>query len=151
MEAIIEGLNQVIEIIWSSVLGMDIEEIEKDSLEIEKGTVFLTGSVEFTGGWEGAVSIHCSMALASTISATMFGSDPENVSSDEVKDSLGELANIAAGNIKPLLPATCSLTMPSVIEGTDYKMTYRGSKSIGELHFQCDGHPVSIQLMERIE
>jgi len=42
------------------------------------------------------------------------------VSIADVHDGLGEIANMIAGNLKPLLPPGVTLSMPSVIAGADH-------------------------------
>jgi chemotaxis protein CheX len=44
---------------------------------------------------------------------------PEEVD-DDVRDSMGELANMPGGNLKSVLPHGAVLSMPSVVEGSDY-------------------------------
>jgi len=41
---------------------------------------------------------------------------------EDVRDALGELANMLAGNLKSVLPSGVVLSMPSVIEGSDYSL-----------------------------
>jgi len=47
-----------------------------------------------------------------------------------VRDALGELANMLAGNLKSVLPSGVVLSMPSVIEGSDYSLRICGKRLI---------------------
>ena len=65
----------------------------------------------------------------------MFEMSEDEVSDDEMMDTLGELTNMAAGNINTLLPSGCTISLPSVAEGIDYKLTIPGGKVTCELGF----------------
>jgi chemotaxis protein CheX len=55
---------------------------------------------------------------------------PEEVN-DDVRDTMGELANMLGGNLKSLLPRGVVLSMPSVVAG-DYSLRVCGGKAIVE-------------------
>jgi len=40
----------------------------------------------------------------------------EEVTSDEIGDALGELANVLGGNVKAMLPAPSTMSLPTVSE-----------------------------------
>src|SRR3954447_12129582 len=74
----------------------------------------LGASVQFTGDWQGAIAVGCDAAFGNEIAAAMFAMEPGEVTEDEISDALGELANMIAGNVKPLLPAAAGLSLPTV-------------------------------------
>jgi chemotaxis protein CheX len=62
---------------------------------------------------------------------------PETVN-DEVRDVLGELANMIGGNLKCILGTGIRLSMPSVVDGTNYSLRFCGVEVREQLAFQCD-------------
>ncbi len=73
----------------------------------------------------GTVSLHCNMELARQISMAMVEDmhigRPAGESGDEIRDALGEMANIVVGNFKSSLSEavgeTLRMTVPVVIVG----------------------------------
>ena len=61
-----------------------------------------------------------------------------------VDDAVGELANIAAGNIKGMLVVECKLGLPAVVRGTDYQVTVPGTNVVCQAAFLCEGHPLKV-------
>ena len=45
----------------------------------------------------------------------MFAADEDSLGLEEVQDALGEISNMIAGNIKPLLPGASRISLPSVV------------------------------------
>ncbi|MCA9179542.1 MAG: chemotaxis protein CheX [Planctomycetales bacterium] len=74
----------------------------------------LKSSVGISGDWTGVVSVVVSEALAERIAATLFNSD--SVADGDIRDSLGEVANIVGGNVKGAIDKQCSLSLPVVEE-----------------------------------
>jgi chemotaxis protein CheX len=138
---------EVVAGIWSSVLGLDIRRGAEPAPSRE-GSGFLTGCVQITGLWEGAVTLDCSAALARRTAAIMFGLEPDAASIAEIHDALGELTNMTGGNIKTLLPGPCQLSLPAVVEGTDYRVIVPGSHVVTQLAFECQGEPVKVTLLK---
>jgi CheY-specific phosphatase CheX len=67
--------------------------------------------------------------------------DPPAIVDDDVRDVLGELANMIGGNMKCGMTTGVSLSMPTVMEGRDYDMRICGSQVLERIAFQCaDGH-----------
>src|ERR1700709_458132 len=100
--------------IWSSMLGI---ELEPASGVIElSGERTLTGCVQITGGWAGAVTIRSATAAAARFAAVMFGCEADSLSDEEVRDALGELTNMMAGSVKGMVPEECQLGIPAVAD-----------------------------------
>ena len=81
----------------------------------------------------------------------MLGESLESVTADDMQDVLGELTNMIAGNFKALLSGACHLSMPTVVEGIDYKLIVPGSKLITQVALDCQGQPFMVTLLERNE
>jgi len=146
MQVVVKDVCPLTESIWRSVLGLDVSRVEERP---KSGQRTLTGCVQITGTWEGAVTLDCSAALARRVAGIMFGVTPEAAASDEMKDALGEMTNMTGGNIKNLLPSPSLLSLPSVTEGLDYTVSVPGGRLIGQVAFDCLGEPLRVSLLER--
>jgi chemotaxis protein CheX len=135
-----DDIQKVAESVWSTMLGMELVATGAPSkLENEE---FLTASVSIIGDWEGLTVLHCSVPLAKIAASTMLGS--EDPQPDEIRDALGELANMTGGNIKPLLPGKCELSLPSIIDGKGHHIHIPGSQLMNHLYFECGGEPLEV-------
>lgn len=86
----------------------------------------MVGAIHFGGEVIGVMSFNLSTGFARTLTTAMLGvTDEEIKSEEEVKDVIGELANIVAGNLKTeFLDAglTCVVSTPSITSGSDFKI-----------------------------
>jgi CheY-specific phosphatase CheX len=78
----------------------------------------LACSVRIRGGWNGQVIVHASLSLASLAALRMFGDDARITrSGSDAQDALREIANIVAGNLKPLFGEHNTLGLPENLPG----------------------------------
>ncbi len=109
----------------------------------------VSGCVQFSGAWEGAVTIECSAEFARQAAATMFGIAPDQTSVADTKDAMGELVNMTGGNVKALLPEPCRLSLPTVTEGGDYSTHVHGGELMTTVIFDCQGSPLVVRLHKK--
>jgi len=150
MEFAEQDIFQLVESIWSSVLGLEVRRNARE-VTLEARERFFTGCVQITGDWEGAVVLHCSAELSRLVGSIMFEVKPEDGTADEAEDALGELTNIIAGNLKALLPGICYLSLPIVVNGLDYRTIVPGSRLLSQVAFECQSQPFMVMLLERDE
>jgi len=144
-----EEIVQIVESIWFSILDLAIQVDGAGNERIAAaGSRTFTGCVQFTGDFEGATTLDCTDEIARRVAAVMFEADPESLSTEEIQDALGELTNMIGGNIKPLLPGTSRLSLPSVVEGMDYTLIVPGSQVLCQVGFECEGQPILVTLVE---
>jgi chemotaxis protein CheX len=141
-------LSQVVESVWSSVLGMDIQSVPESDSPAQFEPV-LSACIQITGAWDGAVTLLCTSQVARQAAAAMFSMEVDDISPGDIKDSLGELVNMVGGGVKSLLPEACSLSLPAVVEGADYTLSIRGASPVQKASFACQGQPVWVTLLER--
>ena len=77
----------------------------------------LTASVRFNGEWNGALLVQCSGSQACALTTCLMPDLIPSRVDDDVRDSIGELANMVGGNLKSLMPPGVALSLPSVVEG----------------------------------
>jgi chemotaxis protein CheX len=138
--------------IWSTILNMEVTTSRQAISSYTQGDrSFVTSCVQLTGGWEGSVLIYTTRQLARQMAAIMFDMEPDQISNDDIDDTMGELGNITAGNLKLILPRSCALSLPTVVDGCDYRMEVLGSTVRTKLLLSCCDEPLMISLLERSE
>jgi len=107
----------------------------------------LTSAVHLSGVWNGALLLECDRQQACQFAGRFLSMDPPEAVTDDVRDVLGELANMIGGNIKSAVAAGLSLSMPSVTDGSDYGLRVCGSEIQDRLAFDCDDGPFWVTLL----
>lgn len=101
----------------------------------------LTSMVGMAGSHSGILAIHCPKDLALRITSSMLGMDVTEID-DDVNDALGEIANMVGGDVKHIFSpkgAEISLSIPTVIYGSDYVLESMSSAESMVLPFECGG------------
>ncbi|HEY6876678.1 MAG TPA: chemotaxis protein CheX [Polyangiales bacterium] len=75
----------------------------------------LVAQIRYQGAFWGALDVTFDAALARALAGLMIGSATrESRRQADAYDTIGEIANIAAGNLRGLLASDCQLSLPSV-------------------------------------
>ncbi len=133
--------------IWESLLELSIQRIP-DASDVDDAAT-MTACIQFTGSWEGSLSIYCGDEFVRLAAGRMFASDPDGLSTEDVEDALGEIANVAGGNLKSLLPVGAEISLPTVVRGDRYAIHFPGSSVIASVPFECEGQPIRIVVFRR--
>ena len=143
-----EDLIAMNEQIWATMLGIPLA-----SAEIARQATHAHGCIEacvqLVGAWEGAVRLDCSTGLAQRAARRFLAKAPEELTIDDLRDTVGELTNMVAGSVKALLPQPTHVSLPSVADGTDFDLTVRGGKLLLQCRFECEGSSLLVSLLER--
>ena len=79
---------------------------------------------------------------------SFFDVAPEDVTPEDFRDAISEIANIVGGNIKALLPEPCDLSVPSA-RLADGEGATDPAIALGEcLWFVADGESFAVSLSE---
>ena len=97
----------------------------------------LTASVHMAGDWNGAILLECDRRQACQFAGRFLSMDPPDSVDDVVRDVLGELVNMIGGNMKCVLTRGIQLSMPSVVDGSDYSLRICGAAVRERLAFRC--------------
>jgi chemotaxis protein CheX len=152
MQQLDEAIDGIVAAVWESILGMSIA---PDDTIHAIGHEHLSehtyaGIVQIAGAWDGAVAVQCSDRMARHAAQRMFSLDHGDVSVADLQDALGELTNMTGGNIKALLPDPCSLGLPVVVEGADYRLRLPGASVVRRATYKADGELVVVTMLERV-
>ena len=107
----------------------------------------LTSFVHLTGDWNGAVLLECNRQQACIFAGRILSMDPPETVDDDVRDVLGELANMISGNMKCGMATGVRLSMPTVMEGSDYELRICGSEVLERLAFDCMAGPFWVTVL----
>ena len=144
-----DSIADIVATVWETVLGMQVELDESMHLATVPEHPTYAGIVQIHGAWEGAIAVQCSEALARRTAMTMFDLTPDDVTTAELHDSLGEITNMIGGNLKALLPEPCLLGLPVVVEGRDYRLRLPGSAPVRRTAFTTEGESIVVTVLER--
>ena len=141
------SVEMVAEIVKSVFLTMmDLEVVPSEVPSIPTGER-LTSFVQLTGEWNGAVMFECTRHQACQLAGRILGMDAPEAVDDDVRDMLGELANMIAGNLKCTLAPGIRVSIPSVTDGTDYSLRVCGARLVCRAGFHSESGPFWISLI----
>jgi chemotaxis protein CheX len=128
-------ITQIAYSIWETLFSAPLDRAPAGSL-LRDDTPLMTGCIQIDGAWNGAVMLQCPQALAERLSAELFQPDGA-ITPDEVHDTIGELTNMLAGNVKALLPEPSRISLPAVAQGADYDLRVMGTRVEAAVAFTC--------------
>jgi chemotaxis protein CheX len=142
-----DDLRQIVGDIFGGMLGLAVT-VREGAVN---GARRITGCVHLSGGWEGAVAVDCTEPLARRVAGSMLGLEAGEASPEDVRDAIGEVANVAGGNVKALLGTECALSLPTVTEGIDLRLSIPGARTIVDLGFESEGEPFRFLVLEKAQ
>src|SRR5690349_13814435 len=101
----------------------------------------ITALVTFAGDWRGVLTFECAAQPAIGFAQRFLQDESISEMNGDVCDSLGELANIVAGNLKSVLAPGLSLGTPSIVEGKDYHVRFCGGRVVTRRNFSTELGP----------
>jgi chemotaxis protein CheX len=126
-------------------------QVDRSCDEYAPGPNMVTAVVFFAGAWKGATVLECSRDQAFAFAGRLMGIPQPDQMDNDVRDSLGELANMIGGNLKSILPTGVGLSMPSVLDGSDYAFKICGANLIDRLSFRGELGPFWVTLVQMVE
>ena len=139
MTAVEDAIREITASIWETLFTLPLDRAEP-GLAVAEPTV--TGCVTIEGAWSGAVMLVCERELATTLAGQLFqAAEPQP---EEVRDTVGELTNMLAGNIKALLPEPSRISLPAVALGGDYDLSVVGTTELLAVPFRCGSGSLSV-------
>ena len=137
-------LAQVVESVFGTMMGLEASEC--DAPWFASGDR-LTAALHLAGDWNGAVLLESDRRQACQFAGRFLSMDPPESVDDVVRDVLGELANMIGGNLKCVLTRGIRLSMPSVVDGSDYCLRICGAEVSERLTFRCAEGPFWVTVL----
>lgn len=144
-------LKKSVHEIFSSMVMLDIKTLDGKP-QVFEGAM-LTGMIGLAGDLQGSILVHMPDSIAIAITNAFLGLDLDAVD-DDVKDAVGELANMVAGGIKYLLPAEArdvALSIPSVVCGKGYNCEATGRFDSTAVQFELASGRFTVEVQIRAQ
>lgn len=141
-----KDLREVVETVWCVTLGFEV--LDPWGSLPPPAEQSWCGCIHVAGAWSGMIKVNMSEALTRRAAAAMFGAPGETLSGVDLSDALGEITNMAGGNVKTLLPGPSHLSLPSVVTGADFSVITPGGVLLCEIAFQSGGSQIRVQVVE---
>ena len=105
---------------FATMVGVSVVAPDQEEVRV---LAEVTGMVGIAGHVKAVFSLRCSQRSAITLSSQMLGVSLEEAAALK-NDAVGEVCNIIAGCFKSKigLGELCSLSVPTVLSGTDYQI-----------------------------
>ena len=145
-ETLTGALAQIVESVFETMMSLEVTESETPWFP---GGDRLTSALHLAGDWNGAVLLECDRRQACRFAGRFLSMDPPGTVDDVVRDVLGELANMIGGNLKCVLTPGIRLSMPSIVDGSDYSLRVCGAEVRERLAFQSAEGPFWITVLTR--
>jgi chemotaxis protein CheX len=139
-----EVVAQIVESVFLAMLNL---EVCTDDSKWEASPDALTSFVELSGDWTGALLFECNRWQACQLTGLFLSVDPPHAVDDEVRDVIGELANMIGGNLKCAMANGLSLSMPTVMNGNDCHSRFPRFVVQDRLAFLCAVGPFWVTLL----
>ncbi len=120
-----QKIIEVTQEIFESMIMLDVTPEQPLAEHVSKFTCSVSAMVGFAGFKQGNLVIHAPKEVAIGLTRDFLGMDIDEVNED-VQDAMGELANMIAGSLKPIISnngKNVELSLPSVVYGEEYSMT----------------------------
>ena len=139
-EQLMEHLDGDVREIFSTMVGVEVAPSRQTATET-KFTDCVTAMVGFAGSYNGMISISTPKKLAISLAEQMLGMEISECD-DDVRDALGEIANMIGGSFKHHFVMNgheVRLSTPSVISGDEYVMSVGSIPDTLTLMFEFGG------------
>jgi chemotaxis protein CheX len=127
-------LGHIVQSVFETMLRLEVGECETPWFPEDNR---LTSAVHLAGDWSGALLLECNHSQACYFAGRYLSIETPASVDDVVRDVLGELANMIGGNMKCAMIPGIHLSMPSVVDGSEYHLRVCGTEVRDRLSFHC--------------
>ncbi|MFK7894613.1 MAG: chemotaxis protein CheX [Myxococcota bacterium] len=149
MDFLKEEIAEYVEIIWDKTLGIAVYP-DDSAIDSDCGKEpSYSGIVQIAGDWSGAISIELQRDFAIRAASAMFQMTPEQVGEEDLLDTVSELSNIVAGNIKSVLPGESVLMIPIVAVAQAPSISMAEADLVSNVGFASEGHVAKVKIHQK--
>ena len=141
-------LVSVVNEIFGSMAGLELS-ASPTLIPFDKGRGYIVSAVQIVGDWQGAVRLDIDLELARRACANLVGLEPGDLSTQDIRDAAGELANMTGGSVKAICSPTSRLSLPSVAMGRDFEFTVSQGTVILESSFLHPSGTLTVSVIEK--
>jgi CheY-specific phosphatase CheX len=136
-------VDEVLRTVLGTTLHLDPQELTPVTDELEDAQM-VRAQIQFMGLGRGQILLQIESGLAKEIAALMTQGDPLTTSVAQSQDAVGELVNIIAGNLRPLMENFRSMSLPYI--GLEHLMNLPGENFPLELNYRLDGRAFALAI-----
>ncbi|MEZ6092874.1 MAG: chemotaxis protein CheX [Pirellulaceae bacterium] len=104
----------------------------------------MTAAIRISGDWNALLEVSTTDTAARIVTEVMCGLTQEEMTEEDIKDALGEIANMIGGNVKGSLPGESKLSLPCV--GNHDQFPINESSNDILIDMALDDHPFRVRL-----
>jgi chemotaxis protein CheX len=138
-----EMMFQIVESVFITMLNLEVVPSE---IPWAPSDDQLTAVVHLSGDRNGTLLFECNRWEACRFTGRFLSMEPPDTVNGDVRDLVGELANMIGGNIKSAVASGLRLSMPSVADGSNYGLRIWGCE-FHRLGFACEEGPFWVTLV----
>ena len=138
-------LAETISSIFETMLGMQVVPVDRPA---RPETDRVAASVHFTGSWSGVVILEVSPEHACFLAGRFLSMDPPEQVDNDVRDVIGELANMIGGNLKSAIAPDATLSIPEVVDGGGFRVRICGATVSLTRVFESEGCAFCVSLIQ---
>ena len=125
-----------------------VEAVISDASPLDALTGELTGCIQISGAWQGAVILQSSERFARQAASQMLSLTEEDVTLADMQDVMAEITNMIGGNIKSQVPGPSYLSLPCVTAGNNFNFHLANSKAVNGVSIEVENESLCILLRE---
>lgn len=111
MRADTGSMNEIVVSVFDGVAGVELG--GADCRETPSGDSY-SAEVRLSGDWQGSLQVRISQNLAREVAGVMLHRRDQWLDETSVMDAVGEIANMIAGNLRPLVDGAKRIGVPVV-------------------------------------
>lgn len=150
---IIESTGDTVIELFDVMLEMPVEPVEDAELPAS-GEDRILGQISFAGQVKGSLEFMVGTEFAFVLAGSMLGMESDEIGEEEVRDVIGEISNIVAGNLKAAFNdsgLTCKISPPSITYGTDFSTEIANMDRYERYCFEHDGNRIFVEVCVKID
>ncbi|MFO1093182.1 MAG: chemotaxis protein CheX [Planctomycetaceae bacterium] len=137
-------VEQLVTDVCSNMLGLSVSPDHQSGQSHANDWI---ATIHISGDWDALVEMQFTEAAAAQFAATMFGKSADELSSEEVRDAVGEVVNMLGGNLKGMVNGESNLSLPCVGMQTQKSLCPNYERLISG-QFCCESHPFRISILQ---
>ena len=139
--------------IFSSMIMLEVAAGEPYQRKDEQLRDSVSGIIGLAGKAKGMLAIHLPNPTALAVTTAFLGMEVEEID-DDVRDAIGELANMLGGSLKAVLDpngSSVQLSMPSAVHGAEYSIDCLAEAESVSVPFSFADQTFTVELQMRAE
>lgn len=135
--------------VFSTMLMLDVEGEDVSALGKSSIQSNITSMIGLGSDIRGMLAVHCPAVVAKAITGSFLGMEVEELDED-VKDAIGEIANMVAGNLKIAYGnagVNVELAIPTTVIGDSFRISGIAGAKRHYISFQLDSGTFWVELL----